>query len=203
MKLHYNQASPFVRKVLIVAHEHGIFDQLELVPAAITPVAPSAAVAEANPVGKIPALVLEDGSSLFDSAVIVEYLDHVGGGSLLPAAGPARWRALRLQAVADGLMDAAILVRYERGVRPAEKQWDAWIDGQLLKVRQSLAALEAEASSFAVPGTIGEITVGAALAYLDFRFPDEGWRTKHPGLASFYARIAEHPSFVATVPPAA
>ena len=199
MKLHYNPASPYVRKVLVAARELGLVDRIETVPAVLSPVAPSAAVNAANPVGKIPALVLEDGTALFDSRVIVEFLDALGGNRLIPPAGPARWVALRRAAEADGMLDALILVRYERMLRPPEKQFDAWVDGQMAKALRTLDALEAEAGELGESG-LAEIGVGCALGYLDFRFGDLGWRDSHPGLARFHARFAARPSMQATQP---
>jgi glutathione S-transferase len=169
------------------------------VPAVLSPVAPSAAVNAANPVGKIPALVLEDGTALFDSRVIVEFLDALGGNRLIPPAGPARWVALRRAAEADGMLDALILVRYERMLRPPEKQFDAWVDGQMAKALRTLDALEAEAGELGEAG-LAEIGIGCALGYLDFRFGDLGWRDTHPALTRFQARFAARPSMQATQP---
>ena len=148
---------------------------------------------------KVPTLVIEGGQSLFDSRVITEYLDTLHGGArLFPADGPARWTALRRQAMADGLLDAALLIRYEHILRPEPQRWQAWTDGQFRKVRQALASLAAE--DFGAELTVGEIAAGCALGYLDFRFPEEDWRTAHPALGAWYAKLAERPSFVATVP---
>jgi glutathione S-transferase len=203
MKLFYSATSPFVRKVLVLAHETGLVDALELVTVSVAPIDENDLVAAANPLVKLPALVLETGESLYDSAVIAEYLDSVQGGApLVPRAGAARWTALRRQAAADGLLDAAILVRYERTLRPAEKRWPEWIDGQMRKIRGTLAALDAEAGSFESSVTIGEIAIACALGYLDFRYAEEDWRGRHPGLARFYAGFAERASMLATRPPA-
>ncbi len=201
MKLLYSQTSPYVRKVLVLAHETGLADRLELVPVSVAPVTPNPGVAAENPLVKIPTLVRDDGVSLFDSGVIVEYLDGVHGGTrLIPAEGEARWAALQRQAAADGLLDAAILVRYEVGLRPEEKRWTDWVDGQMRKVRGALAAFEADGVTLGQSLTIGEIAIACALAYLDFRFPDENWRDGRPRLTDFYAGFAERPSMKATVP---
>jgi len=203
MKLLYSQTSPFVRKVLVLAHEAGIADRIELVPVNVAPVIVNEGVAAENPLVKIPTLVLEDGQSLYDSAVIAEYLDSVQGGlPLVPRAGVPRWTALQRQAAADGLLDAAILVRYELVLRPEDKRWPDWIDGQMRKVRGALAAFEAEAATLGPAVTIGEIAIACALGYLDFRYPEEDWRGRHPGLKEFYAGFAERPSMQATRPPA-
>jgi glutathione S-transferase len=201
MKLIYNPASPYVRKVMVLAHELKLADRIELISETVLPHKPNAAVAGSNPLMKVPTLLLDDGSALFDSRVIVEYLDVLAGGKFIPATGPQRWVALRLQALADGVLDAAVLIRYERALRPAEKQWADWIDGQLLKIRQGLDALEAQAGSSSTV-TIGDIAAACALGYLDFRFPDENWRATHPRLAAFYERFSARPSMLATRPPA-
>src|SRR5579862_66320 len=142
MRLHYSITSPFVRKVLVAAHELGIAGEIELLPAALTPIAPSEAVNAANPLGKIPALEIDGEPALYDSLVIAEYLDSLAGPKLFPASGPARWTALRRAAAADGMADALILVRYERLLRPPEKQFEDWIDGQMQKALRTLTALE-------------------------------------------------------------
>ena len=200
MKLLYSGASPYVRKVMVVAHETGQVDRLELVPSSVAPTLVNPEVAAENPLVKVPTLVIEGGQhSLFDSRVIAEYLDTLHGGRrLFPAEGPARWTALRRQAIADGLLDAALLTRYENNLRPEPQRWQAWTDGQFRKVRQAVASLAAE--DLGDEPTVGEIAAGCALGYLDFRFPDEDWRKAHPALGAWYAKIAERPSFVATVP---
>ena len=201
MKLFYNPASPYVRKVMVLAHEAKLADRITLISESVLPNKPNALVAASNPLMKVPTLLLEDGSALFDSRVIAEYLDAQSGGAFFPAAGAQRWVALRLQALADGVLDAAILVRYERALRPAEKQWADWIDGQLLKIRQGLDALEAQ-TGLGSAVTIGEIAVASALGYLDFRFPEENWSATHPRLAAFYEKFSARPSMMATRPPA-
>jgi len=203
MKLFYSAPSPFVRKVLVAARERGLIDRLDLVATSVAPTQPNPALASENPLAKIPTLVLPDGEALFDSRVIVEYLDSLHDGPpLIPVPGPARWRALRLQAIADGLLEAAVLVRYETFLRPEPLRWSDWIEGQMGKVRQSLAALEREgivADGDAAIG-IGEIAVGCALAYLDFRYPQEDWRGRFPGLAAFDEGFSARPAMVATRP---
>jgi glutathione S-transferase len=199
MKLFYSAASPYVRKVMVLAHETGLVDQIELVPTAVAPTLVNAEVAAENPLVKVPTLIIDQGASLYDSRVITEYLDGLHGGRrFFPAAGPARWTALRRQATADGLLDAALLIRYEHMLRPEPQRWPAWTDGQFRKLRQALATLATEELGDEL--TIGEIAAGCALGYLDFRYPDEDWRAAHPTLATWYARIAERPSFVATWP---
>jgi glutathione S-transferase len=194
MKLFYAAASPYARKVLLVLDELGFMQGVELVPAAVLPTSHHAAVTAANPLGKVPTLVLDDGTALYDSRVIAEYLDVLGGGRLIPAAGPARWSVLRQQATADGLLDATLLMRYEQVLRPADKQWPDWVAGQTAKVRRALDSLEAEIGDPDRPIDLGRIAVGCALEYLDFRFPDEPWRDGRSGLAAFDARFRARPS---------
>lgn len=199
MKLFSNPASPFVRKVLVVAAECNLTDRIELQPVALTPVNPNAGVVAQNPLGKIPALVIADGSTLYDSRVICEYLNSQGNGSLYPAADDG-WRALRLQACGDGICDAAILVRYETFVRPEELRWADWIDGQKNKFRRVLVALENEVGQFDGVFDIGTISIAIALDYLDFRNADEAWRDTCPNLAAWHKRFVQRPSFQQTTP---
>ena len=202
MKLYFNPASPYVRKVRVTAHELGLAGQIELISVSLTPVSPHDALRSCNPIGKIPALILDDGSALYDSSVVCEYLDSLAGGNrIFPAADAARWTALRRQALADGIMDAAVLTRYEQAVRPAQLRWQEWADGQLLKIRTALDALEQERLENGFD--IGTISIACALGYLDLRFAAEGWRNSRPRLAAFAAAIATRPSLSATAPPAA
>lgn len=201
MKLRHAAASPFVRKVMVVAHELGLAGGLELVPANVSPVRTNAALAAENPLMKVPSLVADDGRVLFDSPVICEYLDDLaGGGILFPAAGPDRWTALRRQALGDGVLDALVLCRYE-SLRPEEKRWSGWTEGQQAKARQGLAAAAAE--DLAGFSTIGHIAIACMLGYLDFRFPEDEWRRRHAQLDAWYAGVAERPSMRLTRPPAA
>ena len=203
MKLYHSPASPFVRKALVAAHELGLADGIEIVPVAMTPVKGVPALNEENPLGKIPALVLDDGTALYDSPVICEYLDtRHDGAPLFPAEGPERWTALRRQALADGLLDAAILCRYETFLRPEERQWEDWIEGQRAKFRRALDALDGEAESFGDTVDIGTISAGCAADYLDFRSLDDGWREGRPHLAAWLERFAARPSMQATRPSA-
>ncbi|HVJ52632.1 MAG TPA: glutathione S-transferase N-terminal domain-containing protein [Aliidongia sp.] len=203
MRLFYSSTSPYVRKFMVLAHETGLAGRIELKPVSVSPVTRNPEVAAGNPLVKVPTLLLDDGTSLYDSPVISEYLDTLHAGRpWFPVPGPARWAALRRQAMADGALDAAILIRYELTLRPEDKRWPAWIDGQMVKIRQSLDALEAEAATFGPDFTIGEIAVGCTLAYLDYRFGAEEWRKNRPALAAFDAAFAARPSMVATRPPA-
>ena len=201
MKLHHHVTSPYVRKVMAVAIETGLEARLEPVTAMMTPVKPDADLARDNPLGKVPCLVTDEGVALFDSRVICEYLDSLHDGpKMFPPAGPARWSALRRQAQGDGIMDAAVLTRYETFLRPEERRWPEWIEGQKLKFRRALDSLEAEADAFGEAVDIGTITIGCALGYLDFRYQDENWRAARPRLAAWFERLSKRPSMVRTVP---
>ncbi len=199
MKLFSSPTSPFARKVRVSALELGLAERIELLEVSLSPVNPHAGLREHNPLGKIPALLTDAGETLYDSPVICEYLDAlVGGNHLWPAGGAARWRALRRQALADGITDAAVLVRYEHAARPAQLRWTEWTDGQWLKIRTALEALEQE--SLDGPFDIGAISVACALGYLAFRFPQERWSERLPRLGAWYAAVCERPSLAATRP---
>ena len=200
MKLYHNPASPFVRKVRVVASECGVTDQLHLEEIALTPVSTPDVIAAENPLGKIPSLVLDNDLTLFDSRVICEYLDTEFNGGLIPASGAPRWSALRLQSIADGFCDAAVLVRYEGFVRPEDKQWNEWVEGQLHKCRRSIDLLEKECAGFGNEITIGSLSVAIALGYFDFRNSDEKWRERAPALATWYEKFSQRPSLTETQP---
>ena len=199
MKLHFNPASPYVRKVRVLALETGLMGDIELVKVTITPTGPDASLCSDNPIGKIPTLVRDDGGALYDSRVICEYLDdRHSGARMFPENGAARWTALRRQALADGILDAAVGTRYETFLRPQALRWPDWVDGQMGKVRRGLDVLETEALGDTVD--IGTISVACALGYLDFRFADEGWRDSRPKLAAWYETFAARPSMTETGP---
>jgi len=199
MKLHYNPASPYVRKVRVMALETGLMGDIELALVTLLPTDPDENVNADNPIGKIPALVRDDGEALYDSRVICEYLDDRHDGTpMFPEKGEARWTAIRRQALADGILDAAVGTRYETFLRPEALRWSDWVDGQLSKIRRALDVLESEALGDSVD--IGTISVACALGYLDFRYPDEGWRDTRPSLAAWYESFAARPSMTETVP---
>lgn len=200
MKLHFAPQSPYVRKVMIVAHELGCVSALETVPAAAHPVQRNPVLIASNPLGQIPALELADGRVLYDSRVICEYLNETLGGSIIPAAGPARWRALTEQALGDGMLAGALLARYETAARPPEAQWRAWLDAQLDKSNTGLAAIERDADNLPGRLDIGTITIACALGYLDLRFPDFGWRKRFPRLSGWAEQFGQRPSLLATKP---
>ncbi len=195
MKLHFAGPSPFVRMVRVTAHEAGLADRIELVGTGpFVPIEPHERVIADNPLGKLPALVLDDGSSLFDSRVICEWLVSEGNNDeLLPAEGPQRWRVLRLQALGQGLCDAGVAYRYETALRPPELQWDKWIAGQYGKIERAISALGDSPDDLA-GADLGTIAAAVALSYLDFRFEDLDWRAGRGVLADWYAQFAERPS---------
>ncbi len=193
-------ASPFARKVRIAASVLGLDRRIEIVPADSAD--PSDTLRRQNPLGKIPTLVLDDGTALYDSRVIIEYLDHLaGGGRIIPAQPAARFAALRLQALADGVMDASILLVYEARWREAAKHEPKWIDHQSGKVERALAALESSPPAMNTPAQIGEIALACALGYGDLRFGGR-WRENHPRLVRFLDDFAAAvPAFEATRAP--
>ena len=203
MRLYYSPASPYARKVRAVAIETGLDKKIEMINVALTPIEANADVTKHNPVGKIPALSIKN-MDLFDSPVICEYLDQQHKGrKLFPRKGRDRWVALRQQAMADGLLDAALLVRYEGFLRPEAKRWDDWSKGQMKKIEGVLDQLEAEAKSLKGKLTLGTISVICALGYLDFRFGTYDWRGRCPKLGKWFATVSKLPSVKATVPPPA
>ncbi|OCT21945.1 glutathione S-transferase [Pseudomonas putida] len=202
MVLFHAPLSPFVRKVLLVLHETGQLDRVRLQTVNISPVSGDEQLNQDNPIGKIPALRLDDGSVLHDSRVICEYLDsqHVGN-PLIPHEGSARWRRLTLASQADAIMDAAVSSRYESFLRPEDKRWDGWLQAQSQKIRRGLADLEQNHLAEIASGfDIAAIGVACALGYLDLRQPEFGWREQQPGLAEWYAQVSQRASMLATVP---
>lgn len=201
MKLLASPTSPFARKVLVAAIELGLDSRIERTDAAVSPTNRNQTVIAHNPLGQVPTLVADDGVVLYDSRVIAEYLDHLaGGGRVFPVPGPARWRALTEQALADGIIDAALLARYETASRPAMLLWEDWRTGQLDKVQKGLERLERQVGDLGSRIDIGTISVACALGYLDLRFADLDWRSAAPRLAAWFATFAARPSMKATEP---
>jgi glutathione S-transferase len=199
MKLYMSPASPFARKARIIIRELDLTRLVEEIP---TNPATSDELRKTNPLGKIPALVLDDGSTLIDSPVICEYLNELGGGKFFPGtsvwrSASGRWRALTLQALGDGIADAAVARMYE-GRRPVELQNQEAIAKYLAVVGRSLDALER--ARFAEPPTIGEIAVACAIGYLDFRLPELAWRDTRPHLREWYEGFSKYPAMQETQP---
>jgi glutathione S-transferase len=197
MKLHWSPRSPYVRKVMIVAHETGVVGRLRLHRSVASMTEPNEELMHDNPLSKIPTLVLDDGTALYDSVVICEYLDSLhGGGRLFPAAPDERWHALRLHALADGVLDLLILWRNEL-MRPLEMRSAKLLAAFSRKLEAALAALAREIDGNGA-FTIGHVAAICALGYLDFRFADIAWRNAHPGLAAWYEAQSQRASVMAT-----
>jgi glutathione S-transferase len=198
MKLFYSPTSPFVRKVVACAITRGLDSRIERIRTDAHASPP--ALLAANPLSKVPALLTEDGVALFDSPLICEYLDSIGDAPpLFPDHGASRWVALRYQALADGMMDAAVMARGEI-MRPQDAARQANIERQKAAVARGLAVLEDQPPSDGLPD-IGGISVACALGYLDFRFADDAWRDHHPRLAEWFAGVATLPGLAETAPP--
>ena len=199
MILRSSPASPFGRKVKIAAHVLGLIDKIDIIVA--DTLNPEDPLRTRNPLGKIPALTLDDGTTLYDSRVIVEYLDHVaGGGKIIPETDKERFEVLTLQALADGVMDAALLQVYETRFRDEDKRSSKWVEHQSGKVTRGLDALEVHVPHLSPVPNLGAITVACALGYLDLRF-GEGWRTGRPRLTAWLADFAARvPGYAATMP---
>ncbi|MEY4207065.1 MAG: hypothetical protein RLZZ20_217 [Pseudomonadota bacterium] len=201
MKLLGSLASPYVRKVRIVMAEKKL--EYEFVLEDVW--SPDSTIAEANPLGKVPCLIMEDGGAMFDSRVIVEYLDTMSPvGKLIPASGRERASVKCWEALADGVLDAGILIRLETLLRPEEKRSDDWVARQHGKIRTGIKAMASGLGEapFCVGThiTLADIAVGSALGWISFRFPEMDWRGDHPNLASLFEKLSERQSFRDTFP---
>lgn len=201
MQLRYSPTSPFVRKVIITAHEVGLFDRIECI--RTDPWAADSDIRKVNPLSKVPCLITDDGDAVYDSPVICEYLNAIGGGSLFPTETKARFHTLTLAAAGDGMTDAGILHLAETVRRPSEFFWQWWDDRQMTNMRSAMDVIEDAADELVAEGpiTIAEVTIGAGLGWVDLRFPDLGWRDSRPGLAKWFEAISQRPSFVKSAPP--
>lgn len=203
MILRSSPFSPYVRKINISARLLGLSEQIKLEPADTTN--PDDSLRQQNPLGKLPTLILEDGTALFDSRVIVEYLDSLSNKtSIIPATAPQRWEALRMQALADGILDAAVLQVYEVRFRPDERRDARWTDYQAAKVGRALTILDAAPPAFNPAEIhIGVIAIACALGYLDLRFAGT-WRENYPNLVTWLDQFAAAvPAYDETKPPPA
>lgn len=201
MLLRHSHTSPFVRKVAVLLHETGLVDRVgfETVDGWSEP----EMLTDDNPLSMVPTLVLDDGSSLYDSPVICDYLDRQHDGPIMiPADGGGRWRVLREQALADGILDCAVLIFMELVKRPEDKRWDWWLDIKRRAITRSLDLLERQVDHFGERVDLGTISIGVALSYLDLRGAVGEWRDGRSGLAGWHADFAERPSMIATRPPA-
>jgi glutathione S-transferase len=203
MKLHHSPTSPYVRKVMLALHATGQVDSVTLVNSSGTPLDPNPGAVAANPLGKIPALEREDGPTLYDSRVICRYVDSLHDGPKLYPAGEALFSTLTLEALADGVLDAALLVVYESRLRPEDKRFEPWVEGQRAKIRRALDALEREwIAHLRGPTTMGALAVAATLDYLDLRMPVGDWRDGRPALAAWFEIAKAAPGFAETAPEA-
>lgn len=198
MKILFSPFSPYVRKCLVSGHELGLDSRIQCLPSNAHPVQRDPAIVAQNPLGKVPTFFTDDGQVLYDSRVICEYLDDLAGGSLFPRSGQGRWTTLTLQSLGDGMLDAALLARYEDVARPEALRWSEWRAAQLDKIETSLAHLEGELGLLTDRVDIGSITIGCALWYLDLRFPTFGWQVRYPKVAHWFADFSQRPSMQAT-----
>lgn len=200
MKLYHSNTSPFVRKVMVLLHEAGALDRVELSPAMGTPLNPGTMPVDQNPLGKIPALVRDDGGVIYDSRVITRYLDDLLKAGMYPPA-PRLWDTLTLEATADGMTDAAVLIRYELHVRPEGSRSHDWAEAQWQKIDRALSAVEARwIRHLSGPLDMGQIALACGLGYLDFRMADRDWRKGRPALAAWAATIMDSAAMRATNP---
>jgi glutathione S-transferase len=197
MILRSSPASPFARKVRIAMSLLGLADQIEIRDTDLN--SADDPIRTQNPLGKVPALILEDGTAYYDSRVILDYLDHLaGGGRILPREPQPRFAALRLQALCDGILEASLLIVYEGRYRPPEMKVQSWLDRQAEKVTRGLAVLEAAPPPIATPPTVGQIALACVLGYRDLRFGGD-WRNDHPRLLAWHDKFAAQvPAFAAT-----
>jgi glutathione S-transferase len=204
MKLTFSPASPFARKVRIAAIELGLVDKIEFVPATVVPGQANDEYKRINPLKKLPALIVDNGEVIVDSYVIVEYLDELaGGGKLIPASGPNRWRVKSDHSMLQGMLDSMLLCRYENVVRPQGLQWQAWSDDHWNRAWSGMGRFDKQTDVLARPLDIVQIALICVLGYADFRFADCGWRKAYPNLDRFHQKMLERPSVKISLPPAA
>ena len=203
MKLTFSPASPFARKVRIAAIELGLIDKIEFVPTSVAPGTPNDEYSKIHPLKKLPVLILDNGDVILDSYVIVEYLNEIAGGSLIPDYGPNRWKVKSDHSLLQGMLDAMLLCRYEGLTRPEALRWKAWSDDHWSRAWSGLARFEQRDDVLNGPLTIAQIGLACVLGYADFRFADCGWRKAYPKLDAFNKKMLERPSIKISVPPAA
>ena len=204
MKLSFSPASPFARKVRIAAIELDLIDKIELVPTTVAPGQANPEYSKIYPLKKLPAMILPDGNIIVDSYVIVEYLDELaGGGKLIPASGPTRWKVKSDHSMLQAMLDSMLLCRYEKMVRPQGLQWQAWSDDHWNRAWTGMAHFEKQADMLSRPLDISQIALVCVLGYADFRFADCGWRKAYPKLDAFHEKMLARPSVKISVPPPA
>jgi glutathione S-transferase len=203
MKLTFSPASPFARKVRIAAIELRLVDKIEFVPATVAPGQANEEYSRITPLKKLPVLILDTGEVILDSYVIVEYLNELAGGNLIPDYGPQRWKLKTDHSLLQGMLDSMLLCRYEKMVRPQGLQWQAWYDDHWNRAWSGMARFETRGDVLSGPMTIAQIGLVCVLGYADFRFADCGWRKAYPKLDVFYQRMLQRPSVKISAPPAA
>jgi glutathione S-transferase len=204
MKLTFSPTSPFARKVRIAAIELGLIDRIEFVPATVVPGTRNDEYSAINPLKKLPALILDSGEVIIDSYVIAEYLDELaGGGRLVPASGAERWKVKSDHSLLQGMLDAMLLCRYEKFVRPQGLQWQAWYDDHWKRAWSGMARFEEHPDALSRPLDIAQIALVCVLGYADLRFADCGWRQAYPRLDAFHERMLTRPSVKVSLPPPA
>ena len=188
----------------IAAIETGLIDRIEFTPATVAPGQANEEYSKITPLKKLPVLILDNGDVILDSYVIVEYLDELaGGGKLIPASGPDRWKVKSDHSLIQGMLDSMLLCRYEKMVRPQGLQWQAWSDDHWNRAWTGMAHFENRADVLSGPLTIAQIGLVCVLGYADFRFADCGWRKAYPNLDAFHERMLTRPSVKVSLPPAA
>lgn len=203
MKLTFSAASPFARKVRIAAIELGLIDKIQLVPVTVKVGEPNEEYSKITPLKKLPVLILDDGEVILDSYVIVEYLNELAGGGLIPECGPTRWRVKSDHSLLQGMLDSMLLCRYENVMRPQGLHWKAWHDDHWNRVWTGMARFEARDDLLSGPLTIAQIALVCVLGYADFRFADCGWHKTYPNLERFHQKMLERPSVKVSMPPPA
>ena len=202
MKLHYAPQSPFARKVRAAAIELGLSGSIDLEYTEVVPGHPNRAFGQShNPLRKIPALVLDDGTTIYDSTVICEYLDDLaGGGIIIPQFTSRRWRVLTNHALAQGMCDFVILIRYETWLRPEALRWSSWTDEHWDKINSGLAWFDQNNAELDGSVNVAHLALGSLLGYIDFRWPENGWRGRFPSVSVWFAELERRPSFLETRP---
>ena len=200
MRLYASPTSPFVRKVIVTAHEGGLRDRIEVLRRTISPLTMDEEVNGLNPGGKIPVLVTDDGQTVLDSKFICEYLDsQMNSDRKVIPTGRNRWDVLSLQSMGDGIMESGVLLRFDATLKPEAYRWDGWQDAQMVKITRTVDHLETCVAEFEDRIDLGGISIACALAYLDFRFSDTvDWRAGHPRLSAWFERFQQRESMVAS-----
>ena len=199
MKLVYSPPSPFVRKVTTLIYHANLNDSIELINVKTTALSVAEEARAANPLGKIPVMILEDGKAIFDSRVITRYLDDFAGSNLYPQ--DKIYDILTLEALADGIIESAVSITYESKLRPQNEQSPSWMEAQWSKVLHAIKALDdGQFQAMDIEMNMGQIAIACALGYLDFRHDAREWRSGHSNLASWNDKMMKLPALIKTIP---